>query len=138
MFYGNEAPDGPEMDAVWDEMRTLRVKLNQMTNGNRPEGQSAYMASAPGQHNYAVPPAGRSMYGPPMQQNYVAQPVVQPAYMAQTQVQASPSGVIDDQAFNVNFARAMMNFMNANSGSSEQFVTTRGGRDTGPQSGQGF
>ena len=129
VFYGNEAPDGPEMDAMWDEMRTMRVKLNQMASSARPEAQPTYMATTPVQQNYA----------PPAQQNYVAQSVVQPAYMAQTQTQASQSSGMDDQAFNANFAKAMRNFMNANSGGNmEQYVTTRGGRETGTQAGQGF
>jgi hypothetical protein len=115
VFYGSEAPDGREMDAVWDEMQTLRAKLNQLTQGQATK--PAYMASTPVQQNYVAPPA-------------------QPAYMVQSPV--SPpvaNNPVNDQA---ELMRAMMNFLNANAGSSEQLLVTRGGKDTAPQSGQGF
>jgi len=115
VFYGNEAPDGKEMDAVWDEMQTLRARLNQMTQAQ--VTKPAYVASSPVQQNYAVPPT-------------------QPAYMVQSPAQPSvTSNPVPDQA---DLMRAMMNFLNANAGGSEQLLVTRGGKDTAPQSGQGF
>lgn len=120
VFYGNEAPDGKEMDAVWDGMRMLQVRLNQLTPANQ-TGQMAYMASARAQPVYAAPP------------------VVQPTFMAQAPF--SPPGVDQvsgDQAFDQNFARAMRSFLNQNLGSSEQYVVTRGGKDSTPQTGPGF
>jgi hypothetical protein len=96
------------------------------------------MASAPVQQNYMVPSVVRPTYVAQVPQNYLAPPVVQPAYLAQAQAQTSLSGVMDEQAFNASVARAMVNLMNTNTGVTEQFVTTRGGRDSVPQSGQGF
>jgi hypothetical protein len=119
VFYGNEAPDGREMDAMWDEVRTLRVKLNQMASTGQTT-QPVYTAS------------------PPVQQNYGASRI-QPTYMAQAPAQLQvANNVPEDQALSANFMRAMMNFMNANAGSSEQLLTTRGGKDSAPQPGQGF
>ena len=109
------------MDAVWDEMRTLRVKLNQMAGNNMnnrvPVTQPSYLASLPNHQGYMMPP------------------VAQPAYMAQAQ-QSSASQ--DEQAINASVARALMNLLNTNAGDSEQFLVTRGGKDTNQHGGQGF
>jgi len=119
VFFTNEAPDGREMDAVWDEMRTLRVRLNQMASPNQ-TAQPVYMASTPVQQNYAVPRT-------------------QSTYPAQAPAQPQPtSNVSEDQAFSTNLVRAMMNLLNTNTGNTEQLLVTRGGKDSAPQPGQGF
>jgi hypothetical protein len=119
VFYGNEAPDGREMDAMWDEMRTLRVKLNQVTKVGQ-ETHPVYMASAPVQQNYVAPRT---------QSTDIAQAPVQPQVA---------NNVPEDQVLSTNFVRAMMNFLNTNAGGSEQLLVTRGGKDSAPQPGQGF
>ena len=117
VLYNGESQDTRDMDSMWDEMRTLRVRLNQIANNgnNMPTAQYAY--SKPQTMNYGVPQA------------------VQPTYMAQTMV---PQASAQDQAFNESFARAMTNFLNANVENPEQFLLTRGGKETAPRSEKGF
>lgn len=121
VFYNGEVSEDKEMDAVWDEMRTLRVKLNQMVGNNMnnrvPVAQPSYLAALPSQQGYMVPSA------------------VQPTYMAQAQ---QSNAVPDEQAINASVARALMHLLNTNAGESEQYLVTRGGKDTAPQGGQGF
>jgi hypothetical protein len=99
VFYG-EAADSNEMDAVWDELKTLRVRLNQVSKGGQVV-QPTYMAAAP------------------------AQPQVV------NNTPADPTGMLN------NFATAMMSFLNSQ-GDQGQFLQTRGGKDSAPQSGPGF
>jgi hypothetical protein len=101
--------EGEEIDNLKDEVRTLRVRLNQV-------------AGVPGVQV--------------VQPTYQAQ--VQPAYMAQAALpvqNVNPGTVLPASPIN-DFAKAMYNFMNGE-WSGDQLVITRGGKDTGP-SAQGF
>ena len=53
VFYANNAPNGREMDALQNELKTLRVRLNQIEAG---QGEPANMASIPVQQNYVASP----------------------------------------------------------------------------------
>ena len=123
VFYTNDAPDGREMDAVWDEMRTLRVKLNQIAGAGQGR-QAFYNSQSQVPQHYGVPQ-------------------VQPTYVQQTPVQQqAPSGGQDDATLNANVMRVMLNLLNsANSqaGGMDQLLTTRSKKETSSgQAGQGF
>lgn len=137
------APDRTEMDAIRDELRSLRVQLNRLGDGSyEPVMQHAYMASAPVLQRSVTlpmvqpawaqvePPYSKDLNGQafnatavqygymapaPVPHNYMDLPVVQPAYIAQAPTRVPLPSVTDEQAFN-NIQFAMMNFINANAG----------------------
>src|ERR1700753_2621558 len=133
VFYGSEAREESDMDAIWDEMRTLRTQLKQLT-GSRQELQSHYQRHSPPLQGYRAPPMASQMYVSQGHQGHVGPPMAQPAYMAQA---AAPAAV-DDQALSNGLARVILNLLHENKGSLEQFATTRTGKETTSQSGQGF
>ena len=108
-FYGGY--EGDEMEHVYDEIKTLRVKLNQLA------GVSAQQVAQP---------------------TYAAQ--VQPAYMAPIQASVSMANtpVVQPTASFNEFAKAMYNLMQGGEWTQDQYVTTRGGKDSTSTPGQGF
>lgn len=108
-FYGGY--EGDEIENVYDEIKTLRVRLNQIT------GASAQQVAQP---------------------TFAAQ--IQPTYMAPVQAPAPTVNIPVVQptpSFN-EFAKAMYNLMQGGEWSQDQFVTTRGGKESTNSPGQGF
>jgi len=130
VFYSGEAQEESDMDAIWDEMRSLRSQLKQLT-GKRSEPQNAYVRNSPPYQGYMAPPVAGQGYG---HQGYIGPPVVQPAYMAQ----AVAPVAMDEQALSTGLARVFLNLLNENKGSLDQFATTRTGKETAAQPGPGF
>jgi hypothetical protein len=133
--YGNEPPDGHEMDAVWDEMRTLRTQLKQITH-NKAGNSSAYAGQPQDRQSYRNTPVANQSYGPPGPQGYMGPQTIQPTYYAQAQVPVVQPVKIEDQHLSTEIARVLVNLINANGGSSDQYIVTRGGKETTPS--QGF
>jgi hypothetical protein len=113
-FYNGS--EGEELDSVWDELKTLRVRLNQVAGVQAPQ---------------VVQPTYAAQVQP-----------VQPAYMAQTQapVQVASAAVQPalGTAFGNEIAQAIYNLMQGGGQAHEQFVTTRGGKESAGPSSQGF
>ena len=108
-FYGGR--EDSELDNVYDEIKTLRVRLNQIAGA-----QTKQVA----QPTYAVQ----------AQPTYVA-PVQAPVPIVNTPA-AQPAPSFND------FAKVMYNFMQGGEWSQDQFVTTRGGKESAGSVGQGF
>jgi hypothetical protein len=111
-FYGSQGDESEEIDSLWDEVRTLRVKLNHVV----------------GQGNQAVQPA------------YMSQ--VQPQFMAQAPVAHQPvnAAVIQPTSAGDDFAKAFVNLMSSMGGGQPQgqLLMTRGGKESSGPSNQGF